>query len=208
MKKLIIILIMSGTFFSCNQQEGEPDTRKFNGQMTVLFNGAEWKSPISFSLQKQNTCSPDNSIIPLGFGFSAYDEIGYFQRNLDLGFILPTTEIQSAQELLRNTSQNNPNLTKNTVIQSVRPSYYTTIGYDAGSTFYLLDSELKESYFQITHYDYEKKEVHGVFELEFFLLSKGSSEPDAPDRIKFTQGKFVAKAPEEWFQWDRKCDPT
>jgi hypothetical protein len=206
MKKLIIILITASAFLSCNQENGEPDMRKFNGQMTVLFNGEEWKSPISFSLQKHITCSPDNSIVPLGFGFSAYDEIGYFQRKLDLGFILPTTEIQSAQELLRNTSQNNPNFA-NIVGQPARPSYYTTIGYDAGSTLYKLDSELKESYFQITHYDYDKKEIHGVFELEFFLSFKGSSEPDAPDRIKFTQGKFVAKAPEEWFQWDRKCDP-
>ena len=207
MKKLIIILIISGAFFSCNQEEGEPDTREFNGQMTVLFNGEEWKSPISFSLQKQITCSPDNSIIPLGFGFNAYDETGRFQRKLNLGFILPTTEIQSSQELLRNTSQNDPNFGRN-VRQPARPGHITTIGYDAISTVYKLDSELKESYFQITHYDYDKKEVHWVFELEFFLSSKGSSEPDAPDRIKFTQGKFVAKAPEEWFQWDRECDPT
>ncbi|MDO8967120.1 hypothetical protein [Algoriphagus sp.] len=206
MKKLIIVLFIAGAFFSCNQEDGEPDIRNFNGEMTVLFNGEEWKSPIRFYLQKQITCSPGNSIIPLGFGFAAYDESGYFQRILDLGFILPTTEIQSAQELLKNTAQNNPNFA-NTVGQPPRPGYITTIGYDAISTVYLLDSELRESYFQLTHYDSDKKEIHGVFELEFFLSSKSSSEPNAPDRIKFTQGKFVAKAPEEWFQWDKKCDP-
>jgi hypothetical protein len=201
---LVIILVC--IFLSCNQEDGEPDMGNFNGEMTVLFNGEEWKSPIRFYLQKQITCSPGNSIIPLGFGFTAYDESGYFQRMLDLGFILPTTEIQSAQELLKNTSQNDPN-SANTVGQYGRPYYTTSIGYDAGSTYYKLDSELRESYFQLTHYDSDKKEIHGVFELEFFLSSKSSSEPNAPDRIKFTQGKFVAKAPQEWFQWGRECDP-
>lgn len=201
-----LALILVCIFFSCNQEDGEPDLRNFNGEMTMLFNGEEWKSPIRFYLQKQITCSPGNSIIPLGFGFTAYDESGYFQRILDLGFILPTTEIQSAQELLKNTSQNDPNFA-NTVGQPARPGYITTIGYDAISTVYPLDSELRESYFQLTHYDSDKKEIHGVFELEFFLSSKSSSEPNAPDRIKFTHGKFVAKAPEEWFQWDKKCDP-
>lgn len=125
------------------------------------------------------------------------DDTEYIWKHLSVGYIQPTFDKQSASFLIRNylasTNGNTP-----------APQYFTSVSFDALSSRYELDTSKVGDFLQLTHYDSKKKEIYGEFQLSFILTYRGTSEPNAPDRIEFTQGKFVAKAPEEWFQWDKK----
>lgn len=202
MQKLIIILIIAGAFFSCNQEDVDPEFLPFkgNGSITAFLNGAKWESPIKFTLADSLVCNSNRITIPQSFYLIGLDETEYIWKHLSVGYIQPTFEKQSASLLEKNyLRQNNGNIKA--------PRYFTSVSFDAGSSRYELDTSKVGDFLQLTHYDSKKKEIYGEFQLSFFLKYKGSSEPHAPDRIEFTQGKFVAKAPQEWFQWERKCDP-
>lgn len=202
MKKLIIILIIAGAFFSCNQEDVDPEFLPFkgNGSITAFLNGAKWESPIKFTLTDSLVCNSNRITIPQSFYLRGLDDTEYIWKHLSVGYIQPTFDKQSASFLIRNylasTNGNTP-----------APQYFTSVSFDALSSRYELDTSKVGDFLQLTHYDSKKKEIYGEFQLSFILTYRGSSEPNAPDRIEFTQGKFVAKAPEDWFQWGRECDP-
>lgn len=197
---LVIILVC--IFFSCNQEDVDPDFLPFNGNgsFTGYLNGNKWESPMKFSLLDSLICNSNSKPIPKSFHLRGLDDTEYIWKHLSIGHIQPTFEKQSASSLIRNyLAFNNGNIPA--------PQYFTSVSFDANSSTYELDTSKIGDFLQLTHYDNKKKEVYGEFQLSFILTYKGSNEPNAPDRIEFTEGKFVAKAPEKWFQCDKKCDP-
>ncbi|SEG36533.1 hypothetical protein [Algoriphagus boritolerans] len=202
MKKLIIVIILAIASFSCIKEDQDPEFLPFNGNgnITAFLNGAKWESPIKFTLTDSLVCNSNRITIPQSFYLRGLDDTEYIWKHLSVGYIQPTFDKQSASFLIRNylasTNGNTP-----------APQYFTSVSFDALSSRYELDTSKVGDFLQLTHYDSKKKEIYGEFQLSFILTYRGTSEPNAPDRIEFTQGKFVAKAPEEWFQWDKKCDP-
>jgi hypothetical protein len=197
---LVIILVC--IFFSCNQEDVDPDFLPFNGNgsVTAFMNGNKWAAPMRFRLVDSLVCNSNKITIPKAFYLFGLDKTEYIWKDLSIGYIQPTFEKQSASLLKKNYLRlNNGNISA--------PRYSTSVSFDANSSTYELDTSKIGDFLQLTHYDNKKKEVYGEFQLSFILTYRGSSEPNAPDRIEFTRGKFVAKAPAEWFQWDKKCDP-
>ncbi|WP_332913360.1 hypothetical protein [Algoriphagus boritolerans] len=199
MKKLIIVIILAIASFSCIKEDQDPEFLPFNGNgnITAFLNGAKWESPIKFTLTDSLVCNSNRITIPQSFYLRGLDDTEYIWKHLSVGYIQPTFDKQSASFLIRNylasTNGNTP-----------APQYFTSVSFDALSSRYELDTSKVGDFLQLTHYDSKKKEIYGEFQLSFILTYRGTSEPNAPDRIEFTQGKFVAKAPEEWFQWDKK----
>jgi hypothetical protein len=197
-----LVLILVCIFFSCNQEDVDPEFLPFNGNgnITAFLNGAKLESPIKFTLADSLVCNSNRITIPKSFYLRGLDDTEYIWKHLSVGYIQPTFDKQSASSLVRNyLAFNNGNIPA--------PYYFTSVSFDPNSSTYKLDTGKIGDFLQLTHYDNKKKEVYGEFQLSFILTYRGTSEPNAPDRIEFTQGKFVAKAPEAWFQWGRECDP-
>jgi hypothetical protein len=186
MKTCMFLLI--ATFF-CGCSDDDQLSKIYSGTAQALKNGESWSTLVVFSEQNYST------------------EKAY-SIHLDLihpggRYVLESLGIYNIQNIQG--PQNVSQFDMHDLTKPLSATFSTLIGGDIAGHFYDVDTsriqgDLEQiSSFQITKTDRNKSEIEGTFDISFLIFRESNEDPNPPQKIHFTEGKFKVKVSQEWF---------
>jgi hypothetical protein len=180
MKKINFYFLISIQFIplliSCHK-DSKPEF--YWGEATALKNGSAWIAKPRAGTNDQMAVEKEIDIVSILM--SVYDSEGIQKESLSLEkFSLEKGYNKIYPWFIADTS-------------FLTGGFYATCFDDAVRNTYKI-CEDKENYLTVNSYDENSKIIEGTFQLTFIIeLPRSKDEPDAPDTIRFTNGKFKTK---------------
>lgn len=177
MKNILLILVFLTVIFSCKSNK---DLDVYYGNVTAFKNGKPWKANILGSDKNSN----EENFAVLA---SKYDKNQYYFSQISFRKI-PKNSIKKFPL----TSCSVTNCEKKNVVQTF---FTTTIQKDVGCDIYkIVESMSSENYLEITKYNKKDDTFEGTFNATLAISdSEDKCNEDAPDTIRFTNGRFSSK---------------
>jgi hypothetical protein len=181
------LFLLLATFF-CGCSDDDQLSRIYTGTAQALKNGEVWNAYVFFGINSSNK--------RLYANFEVLDREGHpkegisinqIKRSYDLQVIYPSDIMDQPDSLY---------------------AFYSTLvtgGGDVLGHFYILDTAsfyqdgVMGNNFQITNYNSKKSEIEGTFDISFLIFRESNEDPNPPQKIHFTEGKFKVKVSQEWF---------
>ncbi len=184
----VLFLLLAPMLWACTDENELP--KYYSGTAQALKNGEPWNAHVVFEAYPSNQNKFFNAVMDvLDKGNFPKESIGVskIKKNLD------PQKIYYA------------NISDRT--DSLHAFYSTLVtgGGDVLGHFYELDSAAIHqdgdivNWFQITSYNSKRSEIEGVFDILFNIIIESKEDPNPPQKIHFTDGKFKVKVSKEWF---------
>jgi len=164
----------------CSKDDTE--VNRFNGQATAFKNGSLFNANVRFD---EIISQPGLFSLHL----DVYNEQGFWRENL---FISRLENVFAEQEIVSNGFDE---------IDGPSSNYATLIddGDVIGDTYNKLNPE-NNNYFRFTKYDASNGEIEGEFSISLILTSDDGVGETPTDTLRFSEGRFSAKAERSWFE--------
>ncbi|WP_373523549.1 hypothetical protein [Aquiflexum sp.] len=196
-KQLILITCAIFLLNSCdNDKEMVLDIGVPNGVISALKNGQTWNTNEAyFSHSEFSEWQENNDLLPQSFILSggSHDNEQIVREGFSIRFILPSWSQQNISDSFDFDAARSNDISK------LMSLFYTMVDDgDVLGTIYGTDTSAIDNYIQLVRYDKKRKEIHGIFQVTLFMIEGSILEPNAPEKLQFTSGKFSAKIPEKW----------
>lgn len=191
-KSLIVLFALSLVIFACDKEIEYP-TEASDIQISVTKNDVDHNPKISYFLKIENELVND--------GDSNEYRITLYWSNKP-GIVNEVLSLGTFKGILDKQKPNIYSIIPNNNISPYQGAVYNTLLFDGdvlGST-YSVDTTAVDNFIQITNYDSKRNRVNGIFNLRMKIIERSSAEPDIPEILDFTNGKFSARVPPDWFR--------
>lgn len=181
------LLLIAIIFYGCS--DDDELSKIYSGTAQALKNGEPWSTLVVFSEQNystEKTYSIHLDIVHPG-GRYVLESLGIYNiQNIEGSQAVSQFDIHDFAKPLSAT-------------------FSTLIGGDIAGHLYAVDTSRIEgdleriNSFQITRANRKKSEIEGVFDISFTIIREIEEDPNPPQKIHFSDGKFKVKVNKEWF---------
>ena len=169
----LVCIFLSNCEKSTNPYPDFPEGRW--GTSTAKLNGNEWKATCKSYIDVEN---PGH----WSLGFAVHENNYYFLEGLDFYNVTAQTDSSNVTKVISFKEK-----------EGVR-GYYSLFDVDITLGDYHILNDAKPNYFTVDSYDSVSREIKGRFEVTF--LVNRAPDANAPDTVRFTEGKFHARLDE------------